>query len=784
MAKLLQRLGKFSATNSWKIIAAWLVILLAAGGAFIAGFGKLSNSFDIPGTPAAEVIDRMQSELPELSGAVGYVVYHTADGSAITAEQATKIREVIAGLSSEVDGIANVVDPYATAEQMQQISAQIQAGYQQINEAKVQIDAAEAAGFISAIEAEYARAQIAGQELALDQSVELYGYAQNIQMVSDDGSVAMVTVSFKDSMFDLDEGIKNAVMEYFEDNPVTGVNTDFSNVIAQSLPGLFGVSEAIGLAIAAIVLLVMLGGLIAASLPIATALVGVGIGALTALSFSSIIDMASVTPILGVMLGLAVGIDYSLFIVNRHRKQLASGMDVVESIALANGTAGNAVVFAGSTVIVALLGLNITGISFLGLMGNIGAGTVAIAVLIAITLTPALLGLAGRRVLNKRTLKNLVQKVRRQKEVKPMNTWRALGTIIVAVAALGILAIPAAEMRLGLPDGASEPADSTAYAAYETMSEAFGAGTNGALIVLAELDEPLTDETEIFVQLQIARELASLENVTAVAPAATNTDRNLIVFQIVPADGPNAASTDALVKDLRSLDLTDEGITLGVSGQTAINRDISDKLADVLPTYLILVVGLSLLIMILVFRSILVPVIATLGFVLSLLATYGALVAVFQWGWLGEIFGITAPGPIMSFLPIILVGILFGLAMDYQIFLAAGMREAFVHGTEARKAVAQGFRAGRAVVIAAALIMISVFGGFVFADSMLVRSVGFGLAVGVLFDAFIVRLLLMPALMHVLGKGAWWIPKWLDRILPDVDVEGAALEKEALKASV
>ena len=784
MAKLLQRLGKFSARNSWKIIAAWLVILLAAGGAFIAGFGKLSNSFDIPGTPAAEVIDRMQSELPELSGAVGYVVYHTADGSAITAEQAAKIREVIAGLSGEVDGIANVVDPYATAEQMQQISAQIQAGYQQINEAKAQIDAAEAAGLMSAIEAEYARAQIAGQELALDQSVELYGYAQKIQMVSDDGSVAMATVSFEDSMFDLDESIKNAVMEYFVFNPVTGVNTDFSNVIAQSLPGLFGVSEAIGLAIAAIVLLVMLGGLIAASLPIATALVGVGTGALTALSFSSIIDMASVTPILGVMLGLAVGIDYSLFIVNRHRKQLASGMGVVESIALANGTAGNAVVFAGSTVIVALLGLNITGISFLGLMGNIGAGTVAIAVLIAITLTPALLGLVGRRVLNKRTLKTLVQKVRRQKEVKPMNTWRALGTIIVAVAALGILAIPAAEMRLGLPDGASEPADSTAYAAYGKMSEAFGAGTNGALIVLAELDEPLTDETEIFVQLQIARELSSLENVTAVVPAATNADRNLIVFQIVPADGPNAASTDTLVKDLRNLDLTGAGITLGVSGQTAINRDISDKLADVLPTYLILVVGLSLLIMILVFRSILVPVIATLGFVLSLLATYGALVAVFQWGWLGEIFGITSPGPIMSFLPIILVGILFGLAMDYQIFLAAGMREAYVHGTEARKAVAQGFRAGRAVVIAAALIMISVFGGFVFADSMLVRSVGFGLAVGVLFDAFIVRLLLMPALMHVLGKGAWWIPKWLDRILPDVDVEGAALEKEVLKASV
>jgi putative drug exporter of the RND superfamily len=278
-------------------------------------------------------------------------------------------------------------------------------------------------------------------------------------------------------------------------------------------------------------------------------------------------------------------------------------------------------------------------------------------------------------------------------------------------------------------------------------------------------------------QLSVARELAAQDDVVAVAPVAVSDDSRLAAFQVVPADGPGSVSTETLVRDLREMPPIDGDIALGVAGQAAINIDISEGLANVLPTYLAVVVGISFLIMVAVFRSILVPLIATGGFVLSLFATYGAVTAVFQWGWFGEVFGVHNPGPILSFLPVILVGILFGLAMDYQLFLATGLREAYAHGAPARLAVAQGFRAGRTVVIAAALIMIAVFGGFITSESVIIKSMGLGLSLGVLFDAFVVRMLLVPALMHLLGRSAWWLPKWLDRIIPNIDVEGSALER-------
>jgi RND superfamily putative drug exporter len=489
-----------------------------------------------------------------------------------------------------------------------------------------------------------------------------------------------------------------------------------------------------------------------------------------------VVQMASVTPVLAIMLGLAVGIDYSLFIISRHRKQLLQGAEVRESIGLANGTAGNAVVFAGATVIVALLALNVTGIPFLGLMGTVGAIAVAIAVLIAVSLTPALLGLLGQRVLGRRARARIGEEHHEDTKARPMPTWRAVLTVVVTAAALLTVAIPALSMRVGLPDGSTEPVHSAAYEAFTTTEDAFGAGGNGPLLVTAELPDGLDDDAVLEAQLDVARTIGEQDDVAAVAPIAVSDDDRLAAFQVMPEEGPNSVSTGELVQALRELPPVDGDITLGVAGQAAINIDISENLASVLPIYLVVVVGLSLLIMILVFRSILVPLIATGGFILSLFATYGAIVAVFQWGWFAEPLGIQT-GPILSFLPVILVGILFGLAMDYQLFLASGMREAYVHGASARLAVARGFHAGRSVVTAAGLIMVSVFGGFVFAESTMIRSIGFGLALGVLLDAFVVRMLLMPALMHLLGRSAWWIPRWLDRIMPNVDVEGAALER-------
>jgi RND superfamily putative drug exporter len=350
-------------------------------------------------------------------------------------------------------------------------------------------------------------------------------------------------------------------------------------------------------------------------------------------------------------------------------------------------------------------------------------------------------------------------------------------TAVAGLAALVVIALPALSMRLGLPDGSSEAQDSTQYRAYTLIEERFGEGVNGPLLVVAELPAAVTGDALIAEQVRVGDVLGAEEDVTAVAPIGQSQDGVLLAFQVIPREGPNSESTEQLVRDLRDLSPLDGGVTLGVAGSASGNIDISEQLSDALPTYLGVVIGLSLIILIFVFRSILVPLTATLGFVLSLFATFGAITAIFQWGWLGTVFDVHDPGPILSFLPTILIGILFGLAMDYQLFLVSGMREAYAHGAPARLAVRQGLHAGRAVVTAAAIIMISVFGGFIFSHTTMIRSLGFGLAFGVLADAFLVRMLLIPAVMHLLGRWAWWLPGWLDRALPNVDVEGAALER-------
>ncbi|MDH6182123.1 RND superfamily putative drug exporter [Microbacteriaceae bacterium SG_E_30_P1] len=764
MAELLHRIGTFAARRAWIVIGAWLGVIALAGGGFAIGFGGIVTNFDIPNTESSAVIQELEQELPDYAGASGTVVFHSESGE-FSAEQ----REAISALAADADGLPNVsqvIDPFATTAEREAQLAELADGQAQVDAALAQVEQ-----FGLPVPAEL---EAQAEQLAL--GAELAELSAPIRLVSEDGATAVVNVGFDVTRLELPDESKRAVVEHFESEAIPGVEVAFSTEIAQGIPQIFGIGEAIGLLIAGIVLLVMLGSIIAAAFPIITAIVGVAVGVLASLSFSGIVEMASVTPVLGVMLGLAVGIDYSLFIINRHRKQLRQGADVVESIGLANGTAGNAVVFAGSTVIVALLALMVTGIPFLSVMGVVGAVCVAVAVLLAVTLTPALLGLLGERLLSKRARAALAD-APATAAVKPQSLARSLVTILVTVAALVTVALPAASMRLGLPDGSSEPVESASYIAHTLTAEAFGEGANSTLLVTAQLPDGTEDDAVLGLQAEVAGAIADEPDVVAVAPIDVSSDNRLAAFQIIPVDGPNSSSTEELVRELRSLDPLGEGV-LGVAGQAAINIDISESLAAVLPIYLTVVVGLSLVIMIIVFRSLLVPLIATGGFILSLFATYGALVAVFQWGWLAPVFGIHSTGPILSFLPILLVGILFGLAMDYQLFLATGMREAFVHGAPARLAVAQGFRAGRAVVIAAGAIMVSVFGGFVFSESVIVRALGFGLAFGVLVDAFIVRMLLMPAIMNLLGRAAWWLPGWLDRIIPNVDVEGSALERQ------
>ncbi|MEY4423072.1 MAG: hypothetical protein RLZZ258_175, partial [Actinomycetota bacterium] len=353
-------------------------------------------------------------------------------------------------------------------------------------------------------------------------------------------------------------------------------------------------------------------------------------------------------------------------------------------------------------------------------------------------------------------------------------------TVLATIALLGIIAIPTASLRLGLPDGSSEPLDSAGYKSYMLTKNAFGEGVNGSLIVVVQRETTIAESEELNFQAAAATEIMKVENVVAAVPSGFSDDRTMALFQVIPAEGPNAVSTPEVVYDVRDLNAKFESelnSTIEVTGIAAVNIDVSQKLGEALPLYLGTVLGLSLLLMILVFRSIAVPVIATVGFLLTVFATLGATVAVFQWGWLSALFDIHDPAPILSFLPTILIGILFGLAMDYQLFLASGMREAFVHGKSAKDAINHGIHLSRAVVVAAAIIMVAVFGGFIFSHTTMIRPMGFGLAAGVLVDAFVVRLMLVPAVLTLLGDKAWWLPKWLDRLLPDVDVEGAKLER-------
>ncbi len=841
MASLLYRLGRFAYRRKWLVISAWLVIILGVGGAIAAFSGKMTNSFSIPGTPSQNVLNTLEEEFPDAAGGLGTIVFATPDGEAFSEQQKDAIADVASELAEHEDvkearnpfeiqqqldtaeeqiakGEAKLEDAQeqleSGREQLEQAKAQLAAGRAQLETAEKQADQLEAAG--QTAQAEAIRAQLAQQKTKLDEAAATIAAnekklaegqteleqgraelddaifqqktSQGVRFVSEDQSAAFIQVQFNNEMMSVSPDTRTDVQEIGQQAEESGLEVNFSKDIVEDVSGLVGAAEIVGLVVAAAVLVLMLGTFIAAGLPLLMAVVGVGVGVGTAFALTGLIEMSSVSPVLALMLGLAVGIDYCLFIINRHRTQLLQGLSMEESIARATGTSGNAVFFAGLTVIIALAALAVPGIPFLAVLGLVGAGTVAVAVVVALTLTPAMLALIGPRILSKRAWRRRKEFVEAETHETESHGWSRFVTsfrwpaLIAAVLALGVMAIPATQLRLALPDGSSEPVESTAYKAYTQLGESFGEGINGPLIVVGDIPEGLSDEESRAAQLELSERLRGYDNVEAAASIGTSEDGATTAFQVIPAEGPASVSTENLVHELRADASAIEestGIDIGVTGQPALQIDVSQKLLDALPLYLGIVVGLSLVLLLLVFRSIMVPLIATGGFMLSLGASFGAIVAIYQWGWLSTIFDVPNPGPILSFLPMILIGVLFGLAMDYQMFLVSGMRESYVHGQDARTAVVSGFNHGARVVTAAAIIMVSVFAGFIFSHLTMVRPIGFALAFGVLMDAFVVRMALIPAAMHILGKHAWWLPRWLDRILPDVDVEGAKLLKDA-----
>lgn len=721
---------------------------------------------------------------PQLTAAKSKLDAAAAQLASGRAEIATNEKKLADGQAKYEDGAAKLADA----------KKQIAEGEKELpaNEAKLADGEKQLAG--------------ARTQLALGQRNADAGHG--MRFVSEDGTTAVANLQFEGQA----EAISPADRQKLQDtlNRVTsqGVEVLYSKEIVSDLNSFFGPGEAIGMIIAALVLFFMMGTLVAAGLPLLMAIIGVGAGVGGTLAFSSLVEMASITPALALMLGLAVGIDYSLFIMHRHRKQMLAGVPVVESIGTAVGTSGNAVVFAGLTVVIALAALVVPGLPFLSILGLSAAATVALSVLVSLTLLPAILGFLGKRMVSKRAWRKAEAAgslgtqgahaasgaqlpagaaAAAAGTAKPQRGWGAFTTrhpwLIAAasVILLAVIALPTAQLRTALPDGNQEAYGSSAQRAYEVTSERFGGGFNGPILALVHLPEGLSEDQAQNKLLDVADRLRQADGVVAVMPAATNDDRSYGAIQIVPTDGPSSASTEKLVHELREQTPgigADTNTTVALTGQVTAQIDVSEKLADALPLYLGIVVGLSLILLLLVFRSIVVPLLATAGFLLSLAAAFGATVAVYQWGWFGPVFDIHVTGPIMSFLPILLTGILFGLAMDYQVFLVSAMREAYAHGADPREAVRAGFRSSAPVVTAAALIMTSVFAGFIFSHLAMIRPIGFALAVGVLADAFVVRMTLTPAVMTLLGKHAWYIPTWLDRILPDVDVEGAKLLKD------
>ncbi|MCW1248964.1 MMPL family transporter [Acaricomes phytoseiuli] len=834
MAFVLYRLGKFAATYRWAVIAAWLIILLAVGASAAAFRGQLTNNFQIPGTETQQMLDKLEAELPQAAGGSGGVVFESPDG--FTQAQRDAVAQALTELEAK-DYVQSTVDPFQQQQQLDNGPAQLADGRQQLaagetqleqtraqlDTAKVQLDAAQGqvsqaqdAGVpvpdaqlaqLSAQQAQYdagearwaaAQAQLNAQRLELDTAAQQLRLSDGLRFVSENNTVALARIQFTQPLFNLDSSVRQEVQDMLSQavsEAGGGLNVFFSREITEDVSQIFGVAEIIGIVIAAVVLLVMLGTLVAAGLPLLMAVIGVAVGIGGTLALSGLIEMNSVTPALGLMIGLAVGIDYSLFIINRHRQQLLAGMPVRESIATATGTSGNAVLFAGLTVVIALAALTLSGLPFLMIMGLSAAATVLIAVLIALTLTPAMLSLIGRRLISRRAWRRAEAHPGEQAEQVEAKTHRPQGsgwgglvtrhpviTLLAGVAVLGLVALPATQLRLALPDGSSEPVGSSSYEAFRLTEENFGAGANGPIVVVGQLPSGLSQEEAQSKQFDVADDLGAVPGVVAAVPVALSQDQQVAAFQVIPEEGPASAETVQVIKNLRAQNSAIEaetGVSIGLTGQTAANVDVSAKLGEALPLYLTVVIGLSLVLLLMVFRSILVPLLATGGFLLSLAASFGAVVAVYQWGWLGEIFGVANPGAVLSLLPIILIGVLFGLAMDYQVFIVSGMREAFVHGEDARQAVRTGFSHAATVVVAAAIIMVSVFAGFIFSHLTMVRPLGFALALGVLIDAFVVRMTLIPAAMRLLGRSAWWLPCWLDRILPDVDVEGAKVAQLA-----
>ncbi|REE87431.1 membrane protein YdfJ [Paenibacillus taihuensis] len=724
MAKYLYRLGLWAARGGKKVLLGAIIILVALGAIGLTLGPSFSNELTIPNTPAdkaAKIISQEFSQ-PGVQAAKIQVVFKAPDGETLESEKWQKVMEdTITGMSKAPD-VALATTPM----QLKNLNMTKQIGYGE--------------------------------------------------------------VTFKAAALDVSAETKDVIVHQLDAARAAGLQTEARGDIQITEGGEFPV-EVIGIIAAFVILAITFASFLAAGLPIVSAAVGLGVGMLGIVIASSFIEVQSVSLSLAAMLGLAVGIDYALFIITRFRQQMAQGYTVQESVAIANGTAGSAVLFAGVTVVIGLLGLSVAGIPFLTMMGVASALCVITTVLVSIIVLPALLGWMGHKISPAKGKKAGSSRKSGSSKKQSSSKWgtfvtkRPLLVSFVSIALLATITVPFTHINLGLPsDGTMKSTDMTERRAFDLLTEGYGVGVNASLVIGAQVANP-TEATAGDIA-KIKDEISGLADVQTITPPFPGPSGKLYLMTVMPKSGPDDTKTKDLVKairDLSSRTQAENGIELLVTGTTAMNIDIANKLNDALPVFAALIVVLAYVILVLVFRSIFIPLKAVLGFLLSLGATLGFVVFVVQDGHLNSFFGFPATSPILAFMPVILIGILFGLAMDYEIFLVSKMREVYAHTGDARKAILDGVRDSGKVVTAAGLIMISVFIGFMLAPDAIIKSMGLALAFGVLFDAFVVRMTLVPAVMSLMGKSAWYMPRWLDRILPNIDVEGESILHEVEK---
>jgi RND superfamily putative drug exporter len=754
VSTFLYRIGRACYRRRGRVLAGWLVVLAVLGGLTLTIGGAFDDAFKIPGAESTIALNQLKVTFPEAADATATVLITAPEGSRIEDAEVRKAVEAWTDRMEELPFVNGLIGPYSEVVDGEKVVEGLISADGRSGRATVRVD-----GTISTFTDE--------------QREELTATAQ---ILHDTLPGSRVLVG--------------------------------GEVFSTHLPTL-SVVEALGLVVALIVLLVTLGSVVASAMPIATAITGVGIGVMLVKLGAGVFEVSSTTLILAIMLGLAVGIDYALFVISRHRDQLAAGMDVEESAARSTGTAGSAVVFAGLTVIIALVGLSISGVPFLSVMGIFAAITVAFEVVLALTLLPALMGFAGERLRPKATSRSSRRppaspeapadadlsvsepaisgpdsdkSAGRQRFnasawwVGVVTKWPVV-TVIVVLVGLGALSLPTKDLYLALPTSGRSLPGTQDRETFDEISRIFGVGFNGTLVVTGSIVES-DDPVEIMDCLRA--DIEAQPGVQLVAASTPNSNADTGMVQIIPTTGPDDPATADLVQALRDRHGYWQehcDIDTAITGFTAVQIDVTQRLRDALLPFGIFVVGLSLVLLTMVFRSIWVPVKAALGYLLSVGGAFGATTLVFNQGWFASLINLPEPGPVISFLPIIMMGLLFGLAMDYEVFLVSRMREEFVHGNTERS-VEDGFVHSAKVVVAAALIMFSVFAFFVPNGEGAIKPIAFALAVGVALDAFVVRMTLVPAVMKLLGRRAWWLPAWLDRRLPSLDIEGESLTRQ------